>query len=138
MLVAWNFPEGKRVAYALNDAYSRRQRAYSVSQVSKILNKHVDTIKRHLRAGNIKKPQAVYSLDGLHRTIRYLFSEDDIREVHEFFRTVHQGRPRKDGRITAGDLISKPELEALLRNEKVLYTKDEDGEFVPVWKQPEW
>ena len=138
MMVAWNFVEGKRVAYVLSDAYRRRQRAYSISQVAKILDKHVDTIKRHLRAGNIKKPQHVYSLDGVHKIIRYLFSEDDIREIHAFFKTVHRGRPRDDGKVTVHNLISPAELEALLRNEKVLYTKDAEGEFVPVWKQPEW
>jgi hypothetical protein len=138
MLVAWNFKENRRVAYVLSDAYRRRQRAYSVSQVAKIVGKHVDTIKRHIRGENIRKPQAAYSLDGTHKLLRYLFSDDDIREMHEFFKTVHIGRPRNDGKVTNGELLSGPELEALLRNEKVLYTKDSNGEFVPVWKQPEW
>jgi len=26
----------------------------------------------------------------------------------------------------------------MMRNEKILYVKNEGGEFVPVWKQPEW
>jgi hypothetical protein len=138
LLVAWNFKENKRVAYVLNDAYRRRQRAYTCSQVSKMLNRHVDTLKRHLRAEEIRKPQAVYSLDGTDRLVQYMFSEDDVRETYEFFKTVHRGRPRKDGGTTISDLPSKAELEALLRNEKVLYTKSEEGEFVPVWKQPEW
>lgn len=138
LLVAWSYPQKKRVAYALNDAYRRRQRAYSSAQVCKILNKHVDTLKRHLREGNIRKPQAAYSLDGTKKLVRYLFSEDDIREIHEFFRTVHIGRPRLDGTVNTSNLISGPELEALLRNERILYTKNEDGDFIPVWKQPEW
>ena len=138
LLVAWNFTQDKRVAYVLQDAYSRRQRAYSVSQVAKIIGRHVDTIKRHLRAGDIRKPQAVYSLDETHKLIRFLFNEEDIREIHEFFKTVHIGRPRNDGKINNSELISGPELEALLRNEKILYTKNEDGDFIPVWKQPEW
>ena len=137
-LVAWNFKENKRVAYVLSDAYSRRQRAYSIIQVSRLIGKHVDTLKRHLRNEDLRKPQAAYSLDGTHKLIRYMFSENDIREIHAFFKTVHIGRPRHDKKINTGDLLSGPELEALLRNEKVLYTKDADGEFVPVWKQPEW
>lgn len=138
LIVAWNFKQNKRVAYAMSDAYKHRQRAYSIGQVSKIIGKHVDTLKRHLREGNIRKPQAAYSLDETHKLVRYLFSEEDIREIHDFFKTVHIGRPRLDGTVNPGDLLSGPELEALLRNEKVLYTKNADGEFVPVWKQPEW
>lgn len=137
-IIAWNFKEGKRVAYVLSDVYRNRQRAYSFGQVSKLIGRHNDTLKRHLRAGNIRKPQAAYSLDGTRKIVRYLFSEDDVREIHEFFKTVHIGRPRLDGRVTTSNLLSGPELEALLRNEKILYTKSADGEFIPVWKQPEW
>jgi hypothetical protein len=138
LLVAWDYEAGKRVAYVLTDAYQRRQRAYTAVQVGRLLNRHYDTIVRHLMDGNIQYPQHAYSLSGKRKITRYLFSEDDIRKIHEFFKTVHQGRPRKDGQINTGDLISTPELEALLRNETVLYTKTDGGEFVPVFKQPEW
>jgi len=138
LLVAWNYKQKKRVAYVLSDAYRRRQRAYSSGQVAKMMDRHVDTLKRHIRAGDIRKPQAAFALDGTDKLVKYLFSEEDVREIHEFFKTVHRGRPRIDGRITTSRTLSKAELEALLRNEKVLYTKSEDGEFIPVWKQPEW
>lgn len=138
MLVAWCYPQNKRVAYVLSDTYKHRQRAYTIGQVAKIIGKHTDTIRRHLREENIRMPQAAYSLDGTKRVNRYLFSDEDIREMHDFFKTMHIGRPRKDGTNNPGDLLSIPELEALLRNEKVLYTKSADGEFIPIWKTPEW
>lgn len=138
MLIAWNYVEGKRVAYNLSDAYLKKQHAYSIPQAAKILNRHVDTIKRHLRSGNIRRPQQTYSLDGQRMPKKYFFSEDEIREMYDFFKNMHIGRPRFDGEINNSDYMSKAELEALLRNEKVLYTKSEDGEFTPVWKQPEW
>ena len=138
MLIAWNYKHNKRVSYILSDAYKYRKRAYSASQVAKMINRHVDTLKRHMRSGEVRKPQAAYALNGDGDRFRYLFSEDDIREIHDFFRTVHRGRPRQDGLVTSSDLPSRPELEALMRNEKILYTKSDDGQFVPVWKQPEW
>jgi hypothetical protein len=138
LLVAWNYTQGKRVAYVLNDVYRRRQRAFTTGQVAKMMGRHLDTIKRNLREGNIRYPQAARSLDGKDKVVRYLFSEEDVREIHDYFKTVHIGRPRKDGGVTTADLLSRAELEALMRNEKVLYTKSEDGTFVPVWKQPEW
>lgn len=137
-IIAFNFREGKRVAYNYSDVQKNRKHAYSISEVAKIINRHVDTLKRHLRSGNIQKPQQAYALDNKNKLSRYYFTDDNIREIREFFRTVHIGRPRNDGDVTASNIPSKAELEALLRNETVLYVKSNDGEFVPVWKAPEW
>jgi hypothetical protein len=137
-IVAWNFLENKRVAYNYSDVQKNKQHAYSISEVGKLINRHVDTIKRHLRSGDIPKPQQAYALDNKEKLGRYFFSENNIRQIREFFKTVHIGRPRKDGNVTASNIPSKAELEALLKNETVLYAKNNDGTFVPVWKQPEW
>lgn len=136
-IVAWNFLEEKRVAYNYSDVQKNKQHAYSISEVGKLINRHVDTIKRHLRSGDIKKPQQAHSLDDKNTLGRYFFSDDDIRQIREFFKTVHIGRPRKDGNVTASNIPSKAELEALLKNETILYAKNSDGTFVPVWK-PMW
>ncbi|MEY4331342.1 MAG: hypothetical protein RLZZ196_80 [Bacteroidota bacterium] len=137
-IIAFNFREGKRVAYNYMDVKKNRKHAYSISEVAKLINRHTDTIKRHLRSGDIKKPQQAYAVEDKSKLSRYYFNDEDIRQIREFFKTVHIGRPRKDGEITASNIPSKAELEALLRNENILYAKNKDGEFVPVWKAPEW
>jgi hypothetical protein len=137
-IIAFNFAEGKRVAYNYTDVQKNRKHAYSISEVAKLINRHIDTIKRYLRSGELTKPQQAYALDNQNRLGRYYFNEDDIRRVRDFFKTVHIGRPRNDGEVTASNIPSKTELEAMLRNETVLYAKNKDGEFVPVWKAPEW
>ena len=58
IIVAWAYSENKRIAYSLSAVYIRRKRAYTVPQTAKILNRHVDSIKRHFRQGNIKKPRS--------------------------------------------------------------------------------
>ena len=138
LLIAWNYELGKRVAYVLSDVKKTMQHAYPMSQVVKIIGKHEDTIKRHLYAGNLKFPQQAYSLNGNKTPGKYYWSEDDVRDMHSFFKTVHRGRPRKDGAIHPGEMPSRAEIEALMRQENILYVKNEDGTFVPVWKQPEW
>ncbi len=138
VVIAFNFKEGKRVAYNYTDVQKNKKHAYSISEVSKLINRHTDTIKRHLRAGDIKKPQQAYALDDPTRLSRYYFNDNDVRDLREFFKTVHIGRPRKDGNVTASNIPSKVELDALLRNETILYVKGDNGDFVPVWKQPEW
>jgi hypothetical protein len=34
--------------------------------------------------------------------------------------------------------MTRAELEAMMKHETILYTKDKAGDFVPVWKQPDW
>lgn len=138
LLVAWDYQDGKRVAYSLADVNKNKQHAYPMSQVVKIIGKHEDTIKLQMYKGNLKYPQQAYSLNGNKTPGKYFWSEDDIRDMHNFFKTVHRGRPRKDGRITPGDMPSRAEVEATMRQDNILYVKNDDGTFVPVWKAPEW
>jgi hypothetical protein len=138
LIVAWDYQLGKRVAYNLTDVEKNKQHAYPISEVVKIIGRHEDTIKMHLYRGNIKIPQQVYSLNGNKTPGKYYWSEDDVRELHDFFKTVHRGRPRKDGETTPGNMPSRAEIEAIMKQENILYIKNDDGAFVPVWKQPEW
>jgi len=138
ILVAWDYHLGKRVAYNLTDVNKNKQYAYPIKEVCQLIGKHEDTIKLHLYRGDLKFPQRIYSLNGNKTPGKYFWSQDDIREMHDFFKTVHRGRPRIDGGVTPGDMPSRAELEAMMKQENVLYVKNNDGEFVPVWKQPEW
>jgi hypothetical protein len=138
LIIAWDYELGKRVAYSLTDVNKNKQHAYQLKDVEKIIGRHHDTITMHMRAGNIKFPQRIYSLNGNRTPGKYMWSEDDIREMHTFFKTLHQGRPRLDGKITPADMPSRAEIEAIMKQENILYIKNNDGEFVPVWKQPEW
>jgi hypothetical protein len=138
LLIAWDYPNEKRVAYILSHVQKSKQRAYSIPQAAKFMSRRPETIKRHINSGDIKKPQHSYSFENRSRVLKYFFNEEDIKEIHNFFKTVHRGRPRIDGDVTTSKIPSYAELEAMMRNEKVLYIKNEGGEFVPVWKQPEW
>ena len=138
-VIAWNFPLGKRVAYSLVDVMRNKQHAYQLRHVCELLGKHQDTIKARLYDGTIRTPQRSYSIDERRSLGKYYWSEDNVRELYDFFRTVHIGRPRKDGTIvTSQRLPSRAELEAKMRQETVLYVRNDEGEFVPVWKQPVW
>jgi hypothetical protein len=53
-----------------------------------------------------------------------MLSESDILDIHQFI--IDAGHIR--------DLPSKLELQALLKHNLIMYTKTEDGKFVPVWK----
>jgi hypothetical protein len=91
-----------------------------------------------MREGSIKTIQKTYSIDERKRPGDYFFSEDDIKALHNHLMNTHRGRPRSDGKITPSNLPTKVELEAMLSQEVILYVKTKDGEFSPVWKQPDW
>jgi hypothetical protein len=67
------------------------------------------------------------------------FSEDDLFTIRSVLATIHKGRPRKDGRITPRrDLPTEKELRSLIGDSIMLYTKTEDGRFIPVWQEETW
>lgn len=138
-IIAWNYAEDKRVMYVWSVARRSMTRAFTVKEVSKIFNRDRLVIHSYIKNGKIKRPAIAPPLNkDSSRPGKYLFSEDDMRQLHEYLLTVHRGRPRKDGLVTQSKLMSKSELEAIMKEEKILYTKAEDGEFIPVWTQPDW
>ena len=125
-LVAWCYPDRKRVLYSYSQVNKYMENAFSLTQVCELLNKHKVTIEDYILEGKIRTPQKVYPIgDPDSKTwSKYMFKESDILELHEFI--LDSGH--------SGSLPSKTELQALLKHNLILYTKTEEGKFVPVWK----
>ena len=125
-LVAWCYPDKKRVLYSYALVQKNMQTAYTLTQVAQILNKHRVTIQDYILEGKIKSPQKVYPISNPENEnwSKYMFSESDILDLHQYILDVGHSL----------DLPSKTELLAILKNNLILYTKTEEGSFVPVWK----
>jgi hypothetical protein len=124
-LVAWCYPDKKRVLYSYSQVEKGMENAYTLSQVSKILDKHRVTIQDYILEGKIRPPQKVYPIGNPDSNwSKYMFSESDILDLHQFI---------LDAGYSSG-LPSKSELSAILKNNLILYTKTQEGKFVPVWK----
>lgn len=137
-ITTWCYPLHKRVAYTYSDVKKRKETAFTTVEVCKMLNRSRDRLERAILDGNIEEPQFTYGLNEHKRKFQYLWSEKDILGAHAYFSTVHRGRPRKDGVITPAKLPTARELRAMIRQDEILYIKDEDGEFKPVWKAPDF
>src|SRR5574338_493126 len=129
ILTAWNYPKYKRVGYTYTDVKRRAERAFTTVEVAEMLNRTRLTVELAILAGNIHPPQKTYHLETW-EDYQYLWSEKDIMEAHAYFKTVHRGRPRKDGMITPQLLPSERELRAMIRGDAILYVKTEDGEYI--------
>jgi hypothetical protein len=135
---AWNYREGKTMGYVWSDVKKRSTRALTMTEVGKLIGRHRVQIQNYILDGNIARPQRQYTLDEARKPGKYMFSEDDVMKLHEYLLTVHQGRPRKDGRITPTPLPTKAELRALMKHDFMTYVKVGEDEFIPAWKEPEW
>lgn len=134
---AWDYVEHGRRMYVFSDVLKTMQHAFSVTEVAEILGRHRMTIDGYIREEKIQAPQRIYDLEG--RTPgKYFFSEDDVLGLHDYLSEKHIGNPRKDG-LTSNKLkMNKSELRALVQQGQVLYTTDEKGNFVPIWKEQVW
>ena len=124
-LIAWCYPDKKRMLYAYSEVEKNMEKAYGLIEAGKILNRHRVTIEEYILQGKIKRPQKVYPISNPDSEwSRYMLSESDILDIHQYI--IDAGRTR--------DLPSRSELQALLKHNLILYTKTVDGRFVPVWK----
>lgn len=133
-ITTWCYPLSKRVAYTYSDVKKRKEPAYTTQEVGKMLNRGRLTLERAILDGDIEEPQYTYGLNEHKRKFKYMWSEDNILEAHAFLSTVHRGRPRKDGLVTPAKLPTVRELRAVIRQEEILYVRDNDGNFRPVWR----
>jgi len=138
LVVSWHYKEGKRKAYVWSDARKRLGKAFPISQVSKMIQRHHVIIEKYILEGKIRPPERIYTLDEKRTPGKYMFSEKDVYELHDYLLTVHIGRPRKDGKITPGRMPSRAELRAMMTHDTTVYVKQEDGTFTPVWKEMDW
>ena len=124
-VVAWCYPDKKRVLYPYSSVEKNMENAYTILQAGKLLNRHRVTIEEYILTGKIKQPQKVYSISNPEGGwSKYMLSESDILDIHQFI--LDAGYIR--------ELPSRAELQALLKHNLILYTKTNDGNFVPVWK----
>jgi hypothetical protein len=134
---AWDFVKDEPVVYVWSDLKRRMGQAYRTSQAAKFLHRSVDRIMLPIKEEKVPAPQRPYDLETGGQG-RFYWSDQDIKNMHEYLLTLHRGRPRKDGKTTPWNLPSRPELRAMLEHGTVLYTKTKDGRFVPVWSERDW
>lgn len=132
-ITTWCYPLHKRVAYTYSDVRRRKEPAFSLMDVTRLLQRSRVTIERAIINGDIEPPQKTYGLNERKNGYAYYFSEKDVLKAHAFFSTVHRGRPRKDGLITPGPMPTVRELRAMMRDEEILYVKQGDT-FLPTWR----
>ena len=125
-MIAWCYPDKKRMMYSYSQVKKNMETAYTVVEVARMLNKHRVTIQEYILNEKVSTPQKIYPIGqpDSQNWSQYMFNQKNILDIHQHI--LDSGHSK--------EIPSKAEVQALLKNNLVLYTKTEDGKFVPVWK----
>lgn len=137
--ILYNFNQSKEQNMLYTDFKKHRKAAYSIVNTLKIFGRSRMQLERWIKDGIVPEPTG--AVNGGKRVFQKLsyYSEDDIFTIRSAVAKIHSGRPRKDGRITTRkDVPSEKDLRSILGKGIMLYTKTEDGRFIPVWQEETW
>lgn len=139
LLRAWDYTDSVVATFILSDVRRYMQQAFDTDEVATLLNRTKHNIFLHLSRGAINPPYKIGEQEGEVTFGHYKWSEDDVLALHEHYLTVGSGRPRKDGMIySAVRVPSRLELVAMMKQNKMYYVQDSNGNFVPIFDQPDW
>lgn len=137
ILRAWCFEDKKLVTFILSTLRKQWQQAFDTIEVCRLLNRTKQNIASHVKAGAINPPYKIGVQENGFGHFKW--SEDDVIALHEHYLTVGSGRPRKDGILSAAPrLPSRLELIAMMKQQSMYYVRDAQGNFVPIFDQPDW
>jgi len=135
MVTVYNINKDRIETCLRSDFRKNRQRAYTIAETAKLVNRHRKYMPSLIKRGVIPKPVGS-SIDG--KTgfqIRAYYSEDHVREIRAILASIHIGQPRKDGLITNNMTPTSQELTRRMGDGILTYTKTDDGRFIPVWSE---
>ena len=135
MVTFYNITKDRLETCLLSDFKKSRERAYSVAETAKLVNRHRKYMPSLIKRGVIPPPvgSSIGGKTGFQ--IRAYYSEDHVREIRAILASIHIGQPRKDGLITNNMTPTNQELTRRMGDGILTYTKTEDGRFIPVWSE---
>lgn len=135
IVTLYNLTKANREVADLVEFKKRRKRAFTVKETAQLLNCHHKYLADLMRRGVVPEPMG-YLPNG-ERAFRHLsfYSEDAILEARDAMSKIHQGKPRKDGLITNNKVPTVQELRYAMGDGILLYTRTEDGRFIPIFSE---
>lgn len=133
MVTFYNITKDRLETCLLIDFKKNRERAYSVAETAKLVNRHRKYMPSLIKRGVIPPPMGAKINGERGWQIRAYYSESQLKEIRDILASIHMGRPRKDNLITNNMTPTSQELTRRTGDGILVYTKTEDGRFIPVW-----
>ena len=135
MVTVFNITKDRLETCLRSDFRRNRQKAYTVAQTARLVNRHRKYFPTLIKKGTIPPPMGA-QVDGTRGwQIRAYYSESQVREIRDILASIHIGQPRKDKLITNNMTPTTQELTRRMGEGILTYTKTEDGRFIPVWSE---
>lgn len=132
-IVAWSYEDEKRVW--LNYSIVRRHggKAYTIHELSKLIDKPVTVILSYVKRNLLDRPSGrIYKISN-RAPGQFMWSEADILNLRETWMDLmpknKYGEPYKNV-----EFVSKAEILSRMRNDASFYVRNENGDFVKVWR----
>ncbi len=135
LVTFYNITKDQMESCFLSDFKRNRERAYTVGETAKLVNRHKKYMPRLIKRGIIPPPVGSQKGGGRGWQVRSYYSESQVKEIRDILSTLHIGRPRKDGLLTNNITPNKQELTRRMGDGILTYTRTEDGRFIPVWNE---
>jgi hypothetical protein len=135
MVTVYNINKDRFETCLRSDFKRNRQRAYTIAETAKLINRHRKYIPSLIKRGVIPAPVGSSLNGNTGFQIRAYYSEDHVRDIRAILASIHIGQPRKDGLITNNMTPTSQELTRRMGDGILTYTRTEDGRFIPVWSE---
>jgi hypothetical protein len=135
MVTVYNINKNRLETCLRSDFKRNRQRAYTIAETAKLINRHRKYIPSLIKRGVISPPVGSSFGGKTGFQIRAYYSEDHVREIRAILASIHIGQPRKDGLVTNNMTPTSQELTRRMGDGILTYTRTEDGRYIPVWSE---
>ena len=135
MVTVYNITKDRLETCLRTDFRRNRQKAYTVAETAKLINRHRKYMPKLMKNGIIPVPVGAKPNGQRGWQIRSYYSEDHVKEIRSILGSIHMGQPRKDGLITNNNTPTSQELTRRMGEGILTYTKTEDGRYIPVWAE---
>ena len=135
MVTVYNVTKDRLETCLRSDFRKNRQKAYTVAETARLVNRHRKYLPTLIKRGMIPAPIGCSKDGKTGWQIRSYYSEEHVREIRAILASIHIGQPRKDGLITNNQTPTSQELTHRMGDGILVYTKTEDGRFIPIWDE---
>jgi hypothetical protein len=135
LITLYNINKDRLETCFISDFKKNREKAYTINETSKLVNRHRKYMPSLIKRGVIPPPTGSQKGGKTGFKIRAYYSESQVREIRDILASIHIGQPRKDGLITNNMTPNKQELTRKMGDGILTYTRTEDGRFIPVWSE---
>jgi hypothetical protein len=135
LISVYNINQDRIETCLISDFKRNREKAYTVGETAKLINRHKKYMPSLIKRGVIPAPVGSQKGGATGWQVRSYYSESHVKDIRDILASIHIGQPRKDGLVTNNITPNTQELTRRMGEGILTYTKTEDGRFIPVWNE---